>query len=38
VALVQMIEMSRAYEMQVRTMKAAEDNDAAAQRLMRSSG
>ena len=38
VALVQMIEMSRAYEMQVRSMKAAEDNDAAAQKLMRSSG
>lgn len=37
-ALVEMIQQSRSYEMQVRSMKNAEDNDAAAQRLMRSSG
>lgn len=34
-ALVQMIEISRHYEMQIRAMAAAEENDEAAARLMR---
>lgn len=37
-ALVEMIEISRAYEMQVRAMHNAEENDAAAARLMRNGG
>jgi flagellar basal-body rod protein FlgF len=37
-ALVDMIELSRAYEMQVRAMHNAEENDAAASRLMRNGG
>jgi flagellar basal-body rod protein FlgF len=37
-SLVEMIQLARSYEMQVRSMKNAEDNDAAAQRLMRSGG
>ena len=34
-ALVEMIELSRSYEMQVRAMHTADENDAAAARLMR---
>ena len=34
-ALVQMIELSRHYEMQIRAMNEAEKNDEAAARLMR---
>lgn len=37
-ALVDMIELSRAYEMHVRAMHNAEENDAAASRLMRNGG
>lgn len=37
-ALVQMIELSRAYEMQVRAMHTAEENDQTAARLMRLGG
>ena len=37
-ALVEMIELSRSYEMQVRAMHTADENDAAAARLMRPSG
>ena len=37
-ALVEMIELSRAYEMQVRAMHSADENDAATARLMRSGG
>jgi flagellar basal-body rod protein FlgF len=37
-ALVEMIELSRSYEMQVRAMHTADENDAAASRLMRSGG
>ena len=37
-ALVQMIELSRAYEMQVRAMSTAEENDQTAARLMRLGG
>jgi flagellar basal-body rod protein FlgF len=37
-ALVEMIQLARAYEMQVHSIKNAEENDAAAQRLMRSGG
>jgi flagellar basal-body rod protein FlgF len=37
-ALVDMIQMARSYEMQVHAIKNAEENDAAAQRLMRSGG
>jgi len=37
-ALVEMIELSRAYEMQVRLMHTADENDAAAARLIRAGG
>lgn len=37
-ALVEMIELSRAYEMQVRAMHTADENDAATTRLMRVGG
>ena len=37
-ALVEMIQLSRSYEMQVRAMHAADDNDAATARLMRAGG
>jgi flagellar basal-body rod protein FlgF len=37
-ALVEMIELSRSYEMQVRLMHTADENDAAASRLIRASG
>lgn len=37
-ALVEMIELSRAYEMQVRAMHAADENEAATARLMRAGG
>lgn len=37
-ALVEMIELSRAYEMQVRAMHAADENAAASARLMRNGG
>ena len=37
-ALVRMIDLARSYEMQVRAMHTAEENDAAAARLMRMSG
>jgi flagellar basal-body rod protein FlgF len=37
-ALVEMIEQSRAYEMQVRLMHTADENDAAAARLIRANG
>ena len=37
-ALVKMIELSRAYEMQVRAMHTAEENDQVAARLMRLGG
>ena len=37
-ALVEMIELSRSYEMQVRLMHTADENDAAASRLIRSGG
>jgi flagellar basal-body rod protein FlgF len=37
-ALVEMIEVSRSYEMQVRAMRTADENDAAAARLIRGGG
>ncbi len=37
-ALVEMIQLSRSYEMQVRAMHTADENDAATARLMRSGG
>ena len=37
-ALVEMIELSRAYEMQVRAMHSADENAAASARLMRTGG
>lgn len=37
-ALVEMIELARAYEMQVRAMHAADENEAATARLMRAGG
>lgn len=37
-ALVEMIELARGYDMQVRAMKTADENSAAAARLMRSGG
>ena len=37
-ALVEMIEISRSYEMQIRAMNTAEENDQAAARLMRLNG
>lgn len=37
-ALVEMIQLARSYDMQVRSMKTAEENSAAAARLMRSGG